>query len=255
MDAQYHLQRGIDYASEDEFRKAVKLSPTNPAAHYQLANYYARYAGGVRLNQAYEEYKKAALFSDKKFQRNILEEIYKINPQDYPRLKEIMPDTAAAKHSLAEFLRDKKLYDESISEYREAVLLAGNSNNDLILEDSYNWIAILYMWQEKYEYAVENFNKALDIVKDRAYKSWILRNLGNTYTNMKNFDKAKSAYEQAIKNDPANWVNYYGIGSVYEAMELNSKADRYFKMALRFNPPKDYKQQILRKLSQLKDKK
>src|SRR3989338_4103515 len=60
MDPEYHLQRGMDSESEEEFKKAIRLNPTNARAYHELANYYVNKS---ELKQAAGEYSKVLALS------------------------------------------------------------------------------------------------------------------------------------------------------------------------------------------------
>ena len=172
-----HLQ---DWSkAQEEFRRAAELGFTDAQLHYKLAGYYLALFPEGRLNDAYEEYKKALLYAEPEFQLKIMEEIYQSHAQDYNWLTAIIPDTAQARHAFAGFLREKKIYNESIAEFKKAAELVREKRENDILADSYNWIGIIYMWQANYGQAVEYFNKSLIFARDRLYKSWVFRNLGN----------------------------------------------------------------------------
>jgi len=259
FDSFYHLELAGKCLSlddpqmaEDEFRKAIALNPTNPFAHYKLANYYASRPNADKLNLAYVEYNKAMLYSERKFQLKILEEIYKNHAQDYSLLKDIVPKTDKAVYLFAEFLRDKKLYDEAILEFKEAVVLADQTHKNGITAVSYNWIAIIYMWQGKLDEAIEYFNRGLKPAKDIRFKSWMLRNLGSAYLNIGEYKKAEDALKNAIKNDPKIAANYYVLGNVYERMDRIDEAKEYYRKALKFKPDEYTKNQSIKKLEELK---
>lgn len=254
MSPSYHLTLAVSYISsndlaraEEEFQKSIKLNPTSPIIHYKIANYYVSYFGQSKSNEAFQEYKTAMLFSDKDLQIKILEEVYANVTQDYLYLKKIIPNTDTARHSFAGFLRDKKLYEDAILEYGQ---LIKDASSNYIITDSYNWTAIICLWQGKFDEAMEYFNKAVGIAKDNKYKSWIFRNLGNMYLDKGDAQKAKETYKQAIKIDPAHWANYYGIGYVCEKMGSQREAANYYRKALQLNPG-DYKPRILKRLEQL----
>lgn len=260
FDASYRLGLAESYfallqhaKAEEEFLKAIRLDRTNPLVHYKLANFYASYPDGTKLSQAHNEYRKAILYSERDFQLKILEEIYKNHTQDYLLLREIVPKTDRTIYVFAEFLRDKKIYSEAILEFGQAIRLGSKTRNNEILAGSYNWIGIIYMWQGKFDEAVKNFDMASALTENNAHKSWVFRNLGNAYMNMGNLEKAKEAYEKAIKKDPKKGINYYGLGNVYEKMGLTARAHRYYQMAMKFGLDEYTKSQIFKKLELLKD--
>jgi len=250
MNAQYHFQRGIEYGSEEELYKAVKLDPTNPHTHHKLASYYVSFYAGARLDRAYEEYRKAMLFADEKFLSKILQDAYD-NAQNIQRLKEIVPNTGKARYLFAEFLRDKNIYDEAILEFKQAALMSGQARNNKILAGSYNWIAIIYMWQGRFADAVEYFDKAYFCARENVLKSGILRNLGNTYAGMEDFKKAESACKKSIESDPSAAANYYTLGNVYDKIGLPRQARDCYYTALKFTNDRYLLEQISKKLKEI----
>ena len=248
MDAEYHIQRGIQYQSEDELRKAVKLDPINPGIRIKLASYYFSAPGAGNQDKARKEYEKALLYSSEKQQLKIFEDVYANITQDLVFLKSVVPDTGLAMHSFAAFLCDKKFYEQAASEYK---FLIKTTSDSYTLSDSYNWLGIMCLWSAKYDEAIGYFNSAISTVKDDKYKSWILRNLGYAYLNKNDFQKTVEIYKVAIKTDPACWASYYIMGSAYEKMGLKKEAGEYYYKSLQHNPG-SYKQKILESIRNLR---
>lgn len=249
MDPEYHLQRASGHVIEEELRKAIKLDPSNAHIHVRLADYYLANSGGTTPVLALNEYRNALLFSSKEQHAEILEKAYAKISQDYLILKKIVPDTDTARHSFAAFLRDKKLYEEASTEYKR---LTENTSNRYILADSYNWTAIIYMWQNNFSEAIKYFYKAADTTENNEYRSWIFCNLGNIYLSTFEYKKAESAFRAAIKNYNKMAAGYYGLGSVYENTGDRAKARSYYQKTLKYRPDDYIKSQAKKKIEELR---
>lgn len=69
------------------------------------------------------------------------------------------------------------------------------------IEGNYNLANSLFK-QERYEEAVETFQKALHLAKDDKTKSEAYHNLGSSYAKMEKFEEAINAYKQGLKINP-----------------------------------------------------
>lgn len=230
MDAEYRFQRGMDSASEEEFQKAVKLDPTNSDIHYKLANYYARYPAGVRLSLAYEEYRKALLFSEEGLRLAIINEIYLNFTQDYVEITGLLPKHAATMYNFAMFLKEKVKNDEAVDVFNQSVILAKRENNVDVELKAYNEMGSIQMQHGKPDEAIENFKKVLIVTPD---DESCLRNMGWAYFVKGEINEAKKTYEKALKINPGAGLTYYGLGLVYEGSNFNEDAVSCYKKALR----------------------
>lgn len=91
-----------------------------------------------------------------------------------------------------------KDYDGASSKYMEAV-----KTNDKDFTAHYNLGNALYK-SKKYEEAKTEFDKAQKLSQTLPDKTAALHNLGNTYMQMNQPEKAADYYKQALKQDPYN---------------------------------------------------
>ena len=108
---------------------------------------------------------------------------------------------------------EKKNYEASSSKYMAAVKL-----NDKDFTAHYNLANSLYK-REKYEEAQAEYQKAQALAQTLPDKSAALYNLGNTYMQTNNHEKAAEFYKQALKQDPYNET----IRKNYEIAKLKEK--------------------------------
>lgn len=234
--AAYHSGLAVNYASmrepreaEEQFNQAVELDPANAGIHYKLADYYIS-AG--RINNAYDEYSKAVLLSGGESRLKIIEEIYERIGRDPQALSAIVPHTDETRYALAEFLRSKGLLDQSLKEFEEAAILAGQDRNKRLLAGSLNFIGVIYLSQEKPDIALGYFKRASEIEPDNA---WFLHNLGQSYFDTSRLKEARDALEKSIKIDPAKSDTHLFLGYVYEGMGLEGAARDSYLSALKYN--------------------
>lgn len=108
---------------------------------------------------------------------------------------------------------EKKNYEASSSKYMAAVKL-----NDKDFTAHYNLANSLYK-REKYEEAQAEYQKAQALAQTLPDKSAALYNLGNTYMQTNNHEKAAEFYKLALKQDPYNET----IRKNYEIAKLKEK--------------------------------
>ena len=253
--SQYHLDLALAYAAQKkdsdaskQFLDALKLDPTNPHVYLKLAGYHISQPSISRLREAYDEYKKAIFYSEYKDRSKVLEEMYEKYKQNYLALSCAMPMTAESRFMLAGFLRGNKRFKESARELRKAIILADKNYNQDIKADSLNWIAVMYMWDSKYDTAANYFKAA---VKINNKNSWFFYNMGVTYLQINRLDEAKRAFEESIRIDRTKSEYYLGLGSVYEKMGSSNSARKYYLKALAFKPDGQTKAEINGRLKQL----
>jgi len=99
----------------------------------------------------------------------------------------------------------------------------------------------VYVHLNEKEKALENYNKALDLLAsgDNLYKSSILNNMGNVLIKQKEYDLALEKLDEALylkrthfKNDIYHVkyaINYINIGDCYSEMKDYKKALQYFQ--------------------------
>lgn len=99
-------------------------------------------------------------------------------------------------------------------------------------------------WVEDFERAAECFNKIL-CLDENHYRAWY--NLGISYFNLGQTDKALEAYQKALKLKPDYEYVYYNIGLLYETQKGDLEtAIKYYQEALRINENFTYALHALR---------
>jgi tetratricopeptide (TPR) repeat protein len=99
-------------------------------------------------------------------------------------------------------------------------------------------------WVEDFEKAAECFDKIV-CLDEYHYRAWY--NLGISYFNLGQTDKALEAYQRALKIKPDYEYVYYNIGLLYETQKEDlENAINYYQKALRLNENFTYALHALR---------
>lgn len=115
---------------------------------------------------------------------------------------------------------DGKNYDGASSKYMEAI-----KSNEKDFTAHYNLGNALYK-NKKYEEAKAEFDKAQKLSQTLPDKTAALHNLGNTYMQMNQPEKAADYYKQALKQNPRNEATRknYEIAKLKEKEQQQNKS-------------------------------
>ena len=120
-------------------------------------------------------------------------------------------------------------YEGAIKEFRRSVGLAPNSSYST---DASNYMANAYMALNDTDGAVKVYEAAL---KRSPFRDDIYISLGNLHFSEERYDEAVEAYEKAVKIWPSS-DNHYALGQAYMNTGRHSEADREFNKVLRMEP-------------------
>ena len=106
--------------------------------------------------------------------------------------------------------------------------------NLLLTAPSYFNLGLALHRQKKYEEALQNFLRAVELVPDEA-EFWDL--VGNAYLELKQLDDAQKALEKAIEIDPTYPAAVYDLGVVFSRIKgQENEAMKMFKQAITLDP-------------------
>lgn len=138
---------------------------------------------------------------------------------------------------------------QAIENYEDALnLCIGNLNDTYLISDCYNATAVGFLDIDKFDAAVINFNKSIDIVQ-RSLGNYhpefasLQYNLGCCYKTAEEYEKAISCFETSLKiirgiyNSPQNLAshNYFALGQVSYATNDIKKSIYYYEEALKID--------------------
>ena len=188
-------------ASESEFRKGIELSPKSGLAHYKLAEFLALKTN--RSDEAEKEYREAI---------------------------QLDPSLDTARVGFANLLIEKRIYDQSYDQYKEAIKI--NQRN----AKAYLGLGRIQMELYKnYPAAETEIKKALAINPHFAQAYDVYGVLLST--RMNRYSEAKSAFEKSIAADPKSSQPLYHYAQllITEGKDIDH-ANRLLNTAIELNP-------------------
>ena len=107
-----------------------------------------------------------------------------------------------------------------------------NDEKDLIVKETFN-LAIKNHQENKIDIAQELYNQVLKINPGHTQA---LNNLAVIFTNLKEYQKAKSCYEKAIEYN-SNYTNaHFNLGNLFKKLGENQKAKSCYEKAIEIDP-------------------
>ena len=123
-------------------------------------------------------------------------------------------------------LSKQKNFESSIKKYSISLELHEHA-------DAYNNRGLDYANLGKYDKAIEDFNKAIELNPDLAVAYY---NRGNTYVELGEYDRAIKDYDKAIELNKDYAVAYNNRGFAYVGLGKYNRAIEDFNKAIKLNP-------------------
>jgi len=192
-------QKDREKEAEEEYRKAIDITPEYVGAHGNLGNLLKSLK---RYEEAEEEYQEVILINpnDAKAHYNLGILLYDLKryeeaEEEYRKaikLKEFLPDKGVNAHNNLGFLlsEQKGRENEAEKDYREAIRI----NSDFAV-GHYN-LGVLLANLKRYEEAEKEYREAIRINSSYAEAR---NNLGSLLYDLKRYDEAEKEYEKAIE--------------------------------------------------------
>jgi tetratricopeptide (TPR) repeat protein/S1-C subfamily serine protease len=122
---------------------------------------------------------------------------------------------------------NQQKYELALSDWNKAIEI--NPNFAL----AYNNRGLLYYNQQKYDLALSDYSKAIEINPNDAY-AYVSR--GNLYSDLRKYDLALSDYNQAIRINPNDADAYVSRGNLYSDLRKYDLALSDYDKAIKINP-------------------
>lgn len=139
--------------------------------------------------------------------------------------------------------RKKKLYQESLKNFRESYTIYEELKDSLSLVRAGQNIGRAYLFQNKWDSCYFYYTYALELAREKQYPSEvsILHELGILYRSMGELKKSEryflAAYEKET-DEERKYVECMSLGYLYIQMGDVENARKYFKMSI--NSSKEY---------------
>lgn len=126
-------------------------------------------------------------------------------------------------------------HDRSLDFFKRAIDagLKGKAQSTNKEAERHNNTGSQYSRARKYDLAIAEFNKALELAPDEPS---IYNNLGVAYTAQKKYDEAISVFAKAIKLDPTLAKTYSSLGFVYKMKQMYKKSLLMYQKAKLLRP-------------------
>jgi len=231
-------------------QNAVKIYPRSVDAHLCLGKTYTR-LGYFKLS--IKELKTAEKLTNNKVSLGIIYSFIGIDYDNlgdlnnallyYDRQLKITKDLnnkegeSAALSNIGLIYQKQGNYDKALEYYNKSLQLA---SNPITIAITYNNIATVYSAKGDSNKAVEYYKKAIEFDQkagDYHNTAGIMLNLGNIYTDLKNFSEAQYYLQEGLlmtkKLGDKYWeaYGYYYFGKLYLAQNQESLAREYFTKA------------------------
>lgn len=199
----YDAKKEYDLALK-QTQRLIQLSPDNPQAHQRLGQVYAKLE---KYKLAEEEMKKAISLKPD-------------SPQAYAALGLLYKEMAGKSK--------QPQLEQAVEAFKKAIKITPRPDATLYFN-----LGALYGIQNKSDFAIENYKKAISINSHYAEPH---NNLGVIYFNQKKFDQAIEEYKKAIVIDPNSAESYFNLGKVYYSANQIALAIESYQKAIELDP-------------------
>jgi superkiller protein 3 len=228
MGAAYQKKKSYDEALS-AYRKALSFDPQNPSAKLGLESVEQE-----NRNRAAEIGQIAAsLFKKEKYDESI---------EQYKAALKLAPEEAALHFNLGVAYQWKKDLDAAIEEYRQASSLNPTSEDyTKALEQASAKKADLFIQLAEEKQKAKDYASAITLYKQAIpflpNLGALWHNLADAYFSSGQFDKAREAFQTAVKLDPKGMSDdLYAIGSIDEHLGQGAEALAAYKQYLEQSP-------------------
>lgn len=145
------------------------------------------------------------------------------------KANDLDPNNPVIRNVLGIAYLEKGLVRQAIYQFEKALYL----NPDYV--EVHNNLGTALLRDGRANEAIKEFNKALE---DPLYATphFVYYNLGLAYYTLKEYDKARENYQEAIKLSPAYSLAYHGLGLALKAANDREGAAEAFKKAIEHAP-------------------
>ena len=147
----------------------------------------------------------------------------------------------AIRLQLAKLYLQIEAYTEAVDEYRQVITALEVNNvpkstadtDDPDISQAYYGLGLAYTGLEKFDDAIEAYQRAIVSAPDSAYTHAAL---GNAYANIHRYDEALKAYKIAVALDTDDKMIHHQLGNVYSKRGEHAAAIRHQRQAIALEP-------------------
>lgn len=217
------------------FKEARLKREKNASAHYQYGIAYLA-DKPQEILRAHIEFQKAS-----ELDKNNREAFYALGHVNFLLMKHedaitafkqvlsIDPNYSQAHNYLGKIYASQGKYDLAIASYESAL-----RNSKYETPEAPYWnLALVFIRQKKYKYAIQALNNAL-LMKPGI--TLVHNLLGKTYFKMGEYQKSIEAYEKTIQITPDNVAAHYGLACAYRQQGDQTLSEMTFDTVLSLSP-------------------
>ena len=212
-------------------QRALKLDPSDPETHYNVANTLKQlnefdeainyYQNAIKLNPNYiEAYNNLAITHKEK---GNLEETINI----YKKLITMSPNFAEAYNNLGIVLRETNRLKDAEKIYKKAIQINPN------YAEAYNNLGITFRELGKLNESVDCYKKATQLKPNYAEA---YNNLGVILRDLGKINESENNYLKAIKLEPNYAVGYYNLGVTLRELGKLYDSEVSYREAIKLKP-------------------
>ena len=217
-----------------DISKAIILEPNNPTyramrgLHYQATGYFDKALDNYNKAIELDPQNALAYVERGRFYKNSLKDNDKALA-DFNRAIELEPKNIFAYESRSELHKDLKNYPDAISDLKSAIELGGEN------PDAFNYMKLgdMYQTTKNYSLALENYNKAIEILPKTFtdHRPLAYNSRAKLYIELGEFNKALADCDKGLELAAASQGNKTDIAFLNStkraATEKKTFADKY----------------------------
>lgn len=117
---------------------------------------------------------------------------------------------------------ESKDFVDAEMNYKRAI----RSNEESDLDAAVFNLGNAYYQQQRFDEAVEQFNKVVSTIKDKPVRSQAFHNLGNIYLGQKQYEQAIEMYKESLRLNPSDDETRYNMAYAKELLKNESQEEK-----------------------------
>lgn len=212
------------------FLTAIKLNSGYSPALYKIASIYFDKGDYQNAKGVYKKLIEInAQDADNYYDMGLIEESqrnWEAAIENYQKAIKINPYLEDALYNIAEIYFNNNNYESAKKIYRKLIRKRPESKD-------YSNIGLIEEHQEKWDAAIRNYRKALELNHHNANA---LSGLARIYYNTGDYQNSKATYLKLIAIEPENDESYYFLGVIEQEYKNWDKAIEYYQKAISLQP-------------------